>query len=940
MVKMQQGRVQVDADWNEQNDIQFHYEKEYLKDLIGKNGTLAENNGFAVTPSGTGFLIGSGHYYVDGILCENESAVEYSKQPDVLQHSKFTAGDYLIYLRVWERHITHLDDPYIREQALGNVDTATRTKIVWQALTLDASDLGSDKCKIWENALGQIEQPTTGTLAARAKPTPQSTDRCSLYETAGYTRLENQLYRVEVHDGGALGSATLKWSRENGTVVSRIIKFESADNRLVVEKRGKDDLLDFKKGNWVEITDDLNELHAIPGTFVRLESVEDTTITYDPATRRPPIAYPNTDPFEALYPLARNPKIRRWESIKDDNPFVDSSADKDPDGYIELEDGVQVKLSNGNYRTGDYWIIPARTREGKVEWPTDDSGNPVAQECAGIEYHYAPLALLHHDGEKFEAKLDLRSFFSSLTELITMHYAGGDGQEALPDNKLPAPLRVSVTLGAKSIRKTPVGNAKVRFTIIKPSSGTLAAAGMTGTSVEAKTNDNGIAECFWTVADGTVDQQVKAELVECDDSKVPPIYFGATLPIWFYYVAGDGVEERADEKVSLSAGVAIGGKPATGNYKVKFSVVGQGGNLSDPEPPLVSGIATTEYKISSNPKRQQVRAELLFDDRPTNLQPLYFGISVLDERGTSAHTGLLQLVIPKQGKVPLEYGPIYHELPTDFPPAVMLGMANSKGNLIDHTEDYAVTAALGAALSRQQRPELTPFFKPVEINSKSFKVHVWPTTFSPSTGPTTGVSGTAGSAALAAGTGTRRTITRGAAAADTASQPPDSIVLRSADLRLTAKDMIKDVTFNFTLDQETLIYLRWWAIPAIDKETKRLFPVEVRFTEGRYDIPGKGGVEVIDPNAYAQPNIDAVRVWITVNRKKTDPVIELKKNPQLEGSFRSDSLTIQPDGKIKHGSGQPKAVDGLEKNVTLLAIYLDKEDREIASAAVHIGPVG
>src|SRR5690606_2293154 len=99
-----------------------------------------------------------------------------------------------------------------------------RTKIVWQALTLDASDLGSDKCKIWENALGQIEQPTTGTLAARAKPTPQSTDRCSLYETAGYTRLENQLYRVEVHDGGALGSATLKWSRENGTVVSRIIK--------------------------------------------------------------------------------------------------------------------------------------------------------------------------------------------------------------------------------------------------------------------------------------------------------------------------------------------------------------------------------------------------------------------------------------------------------------------------------------------------------------------------------------------------------------------------------------------------------------------------------------------------------------------------------------------------------------------------------------------
>src|SRR5215210_8152723 len=44
-VNMQQGRVQTDADWNEQNEIQFHYETTYLKDLVGKNGTLADNGG-------------------------------------------------------------------------------------------------------------------------------------------------------------------------------------------------------------------------------------------------------------------------------------------------------------------------------------------------------------------------------------------------------------------------------------------------------------------------------------------------------------------------------------------------------------------------------------------------------------------------------------------------------------------------------------------------------------------------------------------------------------------------------------------------------------------------------------------------------------------------------------------------------------------------------
>src|SRR5215212_1445053 len=38
-VNSQQGRVQTDAEPNEQNDIQFHYERTYLQDIIGKSGT-------------------------------------------------------------------------------------------------------------------------------------------------------------------------------------------------------------------------------------------------------------------------------------------------------------------------------------------------------------------------------------------------------------------------------------------------------------------------------------------------------------------------------------------------------------------------------------------------------------------------------------------------------------------------------------------------------------------------------------------------------------------------------------------------------------------------------------------------------------------------------------------------------------------------------------
>ena len=38
-VKMQQGRVQIDADWNEQIDIQDNYDRTYLQDIIGKSGS-------------------------------------------------------------------------------------------------------------------------------------------------------------------------------------------------------------------------------------------------------------------------------------------------------------------------------------------------------------------------------------------------------------------------------------------------------------------------------------------------------------------------------------------------------------------------------------------------------------------------------------------------------------------------------------------------------------------------------------------------------------------------------------------------------------------------------------------------------------------------------------------------------------------------------------
>ena len=60
--------------------------------------------------------------------------------------------------------------------------------------------------------------------------------------------------------------------------------------------------------------------------------------------------------------------------------------------WMDLVDGVQIQFSNGgNYRTGDYLLIPARVATGQVEWPQADDLNPQPLPPHGPEHHYALL---------------------------------------------------------------------------------------------------------------------------------------------------------------------------------------------------------------------------------------------------------------------------------------------------------------------------------------------------------------------------------------------------------------------------------------------------------------------------------------------------------------------------------------------------------------------
>src|SRR6266566_3884797 len=73
-VLMQQGRVQLDSDWNEQAAILLRYLRTFGADLIGPAGG-PDSSAFSLAPLPvpSDFRIGLGRYYVDGILCEADA---------------------------------------------------------------------------------------------------------------------------------------------------------------------------------------------------------------------------------------------------------------------------------------------------------------------------------------------------------------------------------------------------------------------------------------------------------------------------------------------------------------------------------------------------------------------------------------------------------------------------------------------------------------------------------------------------------------------------------------------------------------------------------------------------------------------------------------------------------------------------------------------------
>ena len=511
-VLMQQGRVLLDAEWNEQASIAAHHDEVRTRDVVGRVGGPLPGDGgpgpFALVDLDDGSLpaavpwarlgVAPGRYYVDGLLAESwpdpdraaaGGAWPLGDQPHLRTIGSGVAEDpglaepaggdgrWAVYLDVFTHLVTADEEPSLREPALGGPDTAVRAKTVWQ---VRLEPIGALVCSELTAA-----PRTPRTMAAGLREAVPGANPCEISSGGGYTLLENQLYRVEIVDDGA--APMFVWSRENGSVTSGLLAMAASvepgmDAALTLDRAGRDETLSIREGDVLEVTSADRQLRGLPGFLATAGPVVDLVVH---------VVWSGGSPT-SVASLGQAPVVRRW----DGGPRPVSSATQD------LEGGITVRFpAGGDPRVGDYWLVPARTaslgygtpaRQGTIDWPlAGGTGQPLPPH--GTVHHRAPLHILERTGGAWSHTADCRTLFPPLTGLTSIDLVGGDGQEALPGEQLDEPVRVVVRRGGM-----PVVGDPVRFTA---SGGVLEPADPSGSTnpVVVATGADGVAAVRWTL---------------------------------------------------------------------------------------------------------------------------------------------------------------------------------------------------------------------------------------------------------------------------------------------------------------------------------------------------------------------------------------------------------------------------------------------------------
>ena len=432
----------------------------YISEILGE---LDFKDNFLI--SGDFDLNLSSRMYVNGILCSRNNWDSYLTQKDISSASGVDyfmdysaeinqedqerhryrgiqkAISYMVYADVWNRGITHLEDPEIREVALGGADTATRLQTICQIKIKEIPERSDfhQMVRLAEYEIREMIEQGTGRLSIIYPDNSSLSNPDSNHRTLG-----NNLYRVQIHDSGTESEvknnnnnnknrATFKWSKDNASLAFAVKKLSGEEVILDQGGRRLDNV--FRIGDLIEIIDDIDELSEQPRGYMRRIThidVDRRALSWSVSwsarkeSEQKGIRYlhePVSIRSERYRPEL-HPKVILWDGLDYVNTTVKDSSSCNvlsDEGSSGSDSALRIKFHPGSFISGHYWNFTTRSN-GKVELLK--SAKPV-----GPQHHYALLALIRKEpGKEIEIVEDLRHVFQPLTNLraIDISYDSGN----------------------------------------------------------------------------------------------------------------------------------------------------------------------------------------------------------------------------------------------------------------------------------------------------------------------------------------------------------------------------------------------------------------------------------------------------------------------------------------------------------------------------------
>jgi hypothetical protein len=440
----QQGRVTVEADWNEAAMIGEERDRQAALDVIGRVGT--PDRGYAVTAAprrkrpgpGPGDLtIGRGTLYLGGERLDLTEKVRYSAQPDWLDHSTDPMwraeharhdGDLrheLVYLLASGQEVSAVEDPALADVALGGPDTMQRWRILQHFVRCPSE---SDTCEGAQKAL-ERSLASHGLAFDPAHMTAQSAARLQVTFSAaagrdwsaaagGYLGSENQMIRVMVSGiDAATGWPTIVWGFDDASFLYRVTAVtHPKTTTLTLTGAPVDSYHHPQRGQAVELLRAAVKLTECDFIASSSGFVSTVTEAYQPVGRTLVIAGSRDEPGSIprdYFDRDRTPQLylRVWQAV----------TRAEPGKNVPLGDtGVCVTLTSDNgFHVGEFWHFALRPIQPAIVYPERYRDAP--QPPDGPKTWACPLGVVSWDEDEDE-DWDLVGTsciprFSGLTEL-------------------------------------------------------------------------------------------------------------------------------------------------------------------------------------------------------------------------------------------------------------------------------------------------------------------------------------------------------------------------------------------------------------------------------------------------------------------------------------------------------------------------------------------